>query len=218
MLLTNVIDDRCLTDQGYPTPDVFQQLANQAENLGLLRPPLIKKRNARDLAPWDFAVSNTDNSFVEVSQTADHEYVASGRATFPGTGLPPDAVLLAYDEGKGEDTIFAVAFPKTNVPLRSALLGKSVDTSWRGRFDERKLPAGRLRITAWGFDAETRKAYRLIGEHTIENTNPSNHDKMTDILREYSITVFFPAFNDAQSIALARDKRAGRTSHPCPRL
>ena len=72
VLLTNVIDDRCLTDQGYPTPGVFQQLANQAEN-GLLRPALIKKRNARDLAPWDFAVSNTDNSFVEVSQTADHE-------------------------------------------------------------------------------------------------------------------------------------------------
>ncbi len=171
VLLTNVIDDRCLTDQGYPTPGVFQQLANQAENLGLLRPALIKKRNARDLAPWDFAVSNTDNSFVEVSQTADHEYVASGRAMFPGTGLPPDAVLLAYDDGKGEDAIFAVAFPKTHVPLRSALLGKDVDTSWRGRFDGRKLPAGRLRITAWGFDAETLKAYRLIGEHMIQNAD-----------------------------------------------
>jgi len=171
VLLTNVIDDRCLTDQGYPAPDVYQQLANQAENLGLLRPPLIKNRNARDLAPWDFEVSNTDNSFVEVSKTADHEYVASGRATLPGTGLPPDAVLLSYDEGKNEDTIFAVAFPKTHVPLRSVLFGKSVDTSWSGRFDERKLPPGRLRITAWGFDAETGKAYRLLGDHMIENTD-----------------------------------------------
>lgn len=171
VLLTNVIDDRCLTDQGYPTPDVFRQLANQAENLGLLRPPLITQRNARALAPWDFAVSHTDNSFVEVSQTADHQYLASGRAVVPGTGLPPDAVLLAYDDGKGEDTIFAVAFPKTRVPLRSGLLGKGVDLSWRGGFDERKLPAGRLRITAWGFDAETLKAYRLIGEHMIENAD-----------------------------------------------
>ena len=52
-------------------------------------------------------------------------------------------MLLAYDDGKGEDAIFAVAFPKTHVPLRSALLGKDVDTSGaEGLTDENFLRVG----------------------------------------------------------------------------
>ena len=174
ILLTNVIDDRCLTEKGYPSPDVFRQLANHADSLGLLRPPLIKSRNARDLATVDSSLSNADKSSVDVSQTGGHEYIASGQATFPGTGLPPDTVLLAYDDGKGDDIIFAVAFPATDRPLRNTLLGKGVDAGWRGTFDTRKLPSGPLRLTAWGFDAQTAKAYRLTGEHTIQNTGSLN--------------------------------------------
>ena len=173
VLLTNVIDGRCLTEKGYPTPEVFRKLANQAESLGLLRPPLVRRRNARELAFSDVSASATDNSFGEVAQTANSEYVASGRAILPETGQPPDAVLLAYDDGKGEDIICAVAFPKTERRLRDALSGRAVDASWRGTFDKRKLPAGQLRLSAWGFDAETGKAYRLTGEHTIRNTDSS---------------------------------------------
>ena len=171
VLFTNVIDDPCLTDKVYPDRDAIRRVANQAESLGLLSPGLIKTPNARDLSSLDISASDKDNLFVEVVPAGEHKLTASGRAIFPGKAQPPDAVLLAFDAGGGDDMIFAVTFPKTERSLRDALQGRGVDSSWRGTFDRRKLPAGTLRITAWGFDAETRKAYRLLGDHMIENND-----------------------------------------------
>jgi hypothetical protein len=198
VLLSNVVDDRCLTDQGYPTPEVFRRFANQADGLGFLRPPLIKSRSARNIAFSDVSASGPDNSFVEVTGPVNEEYAAAGRAIFPRTGQPPDAVLLAYDDGQSNEIIFAVAFPKIQRSLRAALFGEDFDANWRGKFDARNLPAGPVRLTAWGFDAESGKGRTHNSKYFLSRGGMT----VAGFEHDCSVTVFFPAFNDAQSIGL----------------
>ncbi|MGZ5435488.1 MAG: hypothetical protein ACXWID_05215 [Pyrinomonadaceae bacterium] len=170
-LMINAVDDPCLKDKVYPDLRWFRDVANTADRLGLLHPPLVNSDRAQNIADSDVIPSSTNNSFEEVTQVGTYAYSASGRAISPRTGNPPDAVLLAYDQGHGQDIIFAMAFPKTDRRLMSFMLRRDLDTSWQRNFDTRKLPAGRLRLTAWGFDAESGKAYRLAGEHTVQNAD-----------------------------------------------
>ena len=169
----NIVDDPCVTEKVYPYLDRFKPIAADADKLGLVRPPLLKSPQIRYFSETRLTGTMADNSFTELTNVASQAYVASGRAINPQTAEPPAAVLLAYDRGQGDEVVFAIAFPQTATPMLDTLLRRSSESgaNWRKPFTLRDLPAGVIRITAWGFDAETGKAYRLSGDYAVQNAD-----------------------------------------------
>jgi hypothetical protein len=67
--------------------------------------------------------------------------------------------VLAYGTGEDDQTVFALAGVGAG--------GVRDEPRWRKNFEAGALTdSPRLEITAWAFDAEEGKAYRLCGTHT----------------------------------------------------
>ncbi|MFL6286252.1 MAG: hypothetical protein ACJ74Q_24200, partial [Pyrinomonadaceae bacterium] len=79
-------------------------------------------------------------------------------ARLPRGDEPADAVVLAYGTSEDDQTVFALAGVGAD--------GLRNDPHWRKAFPADALPvAPRVEITAWAFDAEEGKAYRLCETH-----------------------------------------------------
>lgn len=141
----------------YPDVRLLRERAESLDRLGYLRPPLVRSARARYLAADGGVCSEGHGSFERLS-TQTGEYVAEGHARLPRGGEAADAVLLAYGTGEDDQTVFALA--------EVGAEGSRDDTHWRKTFPADALPdSTRLEITAWAFDAEEGKAYRLCGTH-----------------------------------------------------
>jgi hypothetical protein len=154
LLFIEVIpEERCLTEGLYPDVRVLRERADSLDRMGYLRPPLVRDGNVRSIAVDGGVCSDAHGSFERLSQEGGG-YVAEGHARLSRGDEPADAVLLAYGTGEDDQTVFALAGVGAD--------GLRNDTRWRKTFSAGALPASpQLKITAWAFDAEEGKAYRL---------------------------------------------------------
>jgi hypothetical protein len=159
LLFIEVIpEERCLTEGLYPDVRLLRERAESLDRMGYLRPPLIRGGLVRDIAAVDRVCSSGVGSFERLS-TQGGAYVAEGYARLPHNGRPADAVVLAYGTNDDDDQR---AFALAEVDAE----GLRNDPHWRKTFPASALPASpRVEITAWAFDAEEGKAYRLRGTH-----------------------------------------------------
>ena len=150
-------DERCLTEELYPDVRVLRERAESLDRMGYLRPPLVRGSLMHDMASGDGICSNGYGSFERLS-TQGGAYVAEGYARLPRVGRPADAVVLAYGTNDDDQRAFALAEEGED--------GLRDDTRWRKTFSAGAFPAALpLEITAWAFNAEEGKAYRLCGTH-----------------------------------------------------
>jgi hypothetical protein len=150
-------EERCLTEGLYPDVRLLRERAGSLARMGYLRPPLIRAGNVRALAADGDVCLDAHGSFARLS-TEGGGYVAEGYARLPRSDEPADAVLLAYGTSEDDPTVFALAGVGAD--------GLRNDPHWRKTFPADALPASpRLEITAWAFDAEEGKAYRLCETH-----------------------------------------------------
>jgi hypothetical protein len=151
-------EERCLTRSFYPDVRLLRERAESLDRMGYLRPPLVREGRMREL---DAGESCVDGSFKLLS-TEGGAYVAEGNAHLPRRGgEPADAVVLAHGTTDEDQTAFALA--------EVGATGARDDPSWRKSFSSSALPAvAPVLITAWAFDAEEGKAYKLCGINAIE--------------------------------------------------
>jgi hypothetical protein len=144
-------EERCLIESRfYSDMRVLRERAESLERMGYLRPPLVKDSHMRALAASE---SCAGGSFKLLS--AGGGYVAAGEARLPRRGgEPADAVLLASGTNAEDQRAFALA--------EVGALGLRNDASWSKTFPPGTFTANPLiNYTAWAFDAEEGKAYRL---------------------------------------------------------
>ena len=91
------------------------------------------------------------------------QYAASGWATLLDQERMPDAIILAYDSGDGDEIAFGLTHPAKMIGSGKAQLG-----SWQLAFSSDQLPKSPVTITAWAFDASSGKAHRLSGSMKID--------------------------------------------------
>jgi hypothetical protein len=150
-------EERCLAEGLYPDMRLLRERAESLDRLGYLRPPLVRGARVRDIAAGGGVCSDRYGSFERLSARGS-EYVAEGYARLPRVGRLADAVVLAYGTGEDDQTVFALA--------GVGAAGLRDDPRWQKSFQAGALPdSPRLEITAWAFDAEEGKAYRLCGNH-----------------------------------------------------
>jgi hypothetical protein len=94
--------------------------------------------------------------------------VASGWGVLPDRGRTADSILLTYDDAQGRSMIFAradVGEPRRE--LRDPFqYNRFNESGWSKGWNRRDLPADPRRISAWVFDAEECRAYK-IGEASV---------------------------------------------------
>jgi hypothetical protein len=98
--------------------------------------------------------SCAEGSF-KLAPAGDGTYVAEGQARLPRRGgEPADAVILSSGTTDEDQTVFALTE-----------LGRARgDASWHKTFSSNAPPP---ELTAWAFDAEEGKAYRLCGANAV---------------------------------------------------
>ncbi|MGB8506902.1 MAG: hypothetical protein WCD76_00720 [Pyrinomonadaceae bacterium] len=169
LLLINVVESDCLKDESWPDTDVLRRTANELNDMGFLRPPLLRSARIGDIAgaPGQNAggFGSLDNLY-----RLDETYIVSGRAVLPQRGEPADAVLLVYENNVGELSVFALSDMKPTGDVTTGPDGGTIknDARWEAAFPIDKLPPDAINVTAWAFDAGTGKAYRLDGSHALQ--------------------------------------------------
>jgi hypothetical protein len=168
-LFVNVVDDKCLTERVFPDLDGLKARINPADQLGFIRPGLIRSNRVYDIV----GTQNPENGagvFQSLDRTEDGNFVASGWAKLPDRDNPADAILLAFAGDDSSPIIFAIGIPNNNRDVASALLrgGTYGDSRWSESFSPGKISSGRVILSAWAFDASSGKAYKLTGEHLLQ--------------------------------------------------
>jgi hypothetical protein len=156
ILLINELQDTLLTKILYPNLPYLGEKSNALDRLGFLRPSLIRTNHLKDFSVNDFDPKSCGS--VGSGGLAGNQYTALGWATLPGEHRMPDAIILAYDTGDGDEIAFALTHP-----ARIAGAGNSEIGSWQLRFSSEQLPRAPVTITAWAFSADTGKARRMNG-------------------------------------------------------
>jgi hypothetical protein len=166
VLLINYVQDPELVHTLYPDLSFLAAQANILDKLGYLRPGLERSNRLQDFEGAK-AITNGYGSLDHV-ELRDHVYVVSGIAALPNRHEGADAVLLAYERPNGDCIVFALTHPKLGT-------AGSHDPGDDGRHLQRwelslsadRLPARPANITAWAFDANSARAYRLDGSYVI---------------------------------------------------
>jgi hypothetical protein len=160
-------EERCLAEGLYTDVSVLRERAEALDRLGYLRPPLVRTGRLRELAAASGGCSDDYGSF-NLLEAEGGMYVAEGRALLPRRrgGEPADAVIIAYGTSDEEQTAFALAEVGGEKKSGSASLDEA---SWRKTLSTAALQAAtpRVEFTAWGFDAEEGKAYKLCGTRAL---------------------------------------------------
>ena len=155
--------ERCLAEGLYPDVAALRERAGVLDRLGYLRPPLVRDGRMRELAAAGGICSDDYGSF-NVATVGDG-FGAAGLARLPRRGgEPADAVVLAYGSDEDDQTAFALVTVGGDGQGANATGGDG----WADAFPSTRLPAfAQGRLTAWAFDAEEGKAYRLCGDGTL---------------------------------------------------
>jgi len=174
LLLINVIEEDCLTENDFPSIEYLKLAANGLDGLKFLRPGLIKSSRVQDIAAAGAQNPEYYGSIDSVIHRGEDGYTASGWAVLPQRGDAADAVLLTYDRTDGDSIIFALADTGAERGVVARILRRSSPSDyagWQKSFSVNDLPTNPVIITAWAFDARTGKAVQLDGTHVIQKTS-----------------------------------------------
>lgn len=163
----NVIDsDECATVALHDYPEILKSRANGVDALGFIRPQLVKTNRIQDI---EGNAGEATGSFEALTNAGEDTYVASGRAFIPRRNEPADAVLLVYERPPEPATIFKIAYLNSDRDYISYVLHRGVygDSRWK---TEMRVDTGNLTgatVTAWAYDLNTGKAYKLAGSFVL---------------------------------------------------
>jgi hypothetical protein len=148
-------EEPCLADAVYYDVRALRERAESLDRLGYLRPPLFEDGRMRAAAVGEGCADGT----FKLTPADGGAYVAEGSARLPRRGgETADAVVLACGTTDEDQTAFLLAEVGAD--------WAHDDPHWRKTFSPSALPAAApLTITAWAFDAEEGKAYKLCGSN-----------------------------------------------------
>jgi hypothetical protein len=167
---SNVVPEpEALARRVFPYPGSVKSTANALNSIGYLRPPLLQSNLIRNIAD---PTSNGSTRFGEIQfhEEKSELFELGGQAFLPDKGSPADAVLITYDDAKGEPIICAII--SLEVPrspsLRALWDPSALPSRWGRILPKERLPKGQqCLLKAWSYDAEACRAYRLEGSTTV---------------------------------------------------
>ena len=162
------VEDEC-TKSIFNLPDVLRRKLKATRALGIL-----KKEDFAQDSKLPSAQNNTSDSYnygwVDgIKPVSGKDFVASGWAILENSGRTADAVLLSYQDNKGESKIFTIAPVRFDRPDISKAKQTSIYTrsGWAVNFSRSSLPNQEVQINAWAYDIKTKNIYLLNGSYSL---------------------------------------------------
>jgi hypothetical protein len=169
------------TDIEGPTRTRTMQFAVEMDDLGLLKPPMLKNRLLSN-----FIVKETPMAIqtarVDVVETSGNgKFEVEGSAFLPFHERVADGVFLTYRDDKGQWIIFSVGQVKEEPTYLNRMI--TVDMQFLHqrypdfrrtygffdiRFDIEEIPAGKRDIALWAFDFKKQTARRIAGDYKVD--------------------------------------------------
>jgi hypothetical protein len=169
VLFINLKPDPVLISTLYPDLNSLAHEANDLNRLGFLRPGLINTPSVLGFA--DSSSNPANYGSWRFTRTANDQFVAAGQATLPYRGEGADAIILAYQADSRDTLMFRITRPQE---IAAGFWHRPVVSGqWQVSFTAAELPAQPLTLTAWGFDANSGKAFQLNGSFEIPESNQS---------------------------------------------
>lgn len=168
LMFVDVAGVGCLTGVVYEDPQVLLHRLKMLLAAGCLPPEMARGSGVREFAGESDSSPGNSGTFEGLVKEGEL-YTATGRATLERRREAPDAVLLAYEDDNGEPVAFALAELEDAAEVLGRfprLIARS-ELSWRKSFPAGSLPAPAVSLSAWAFDAETGRAYKLRGTHRL---------------------------------------------------
>jgi hypothetical protein len=165
VLLIDLVPDPELVNTLYPDLSFLAAKANILDELGFLRPRLVRSKRVQD---FEGDRAGAGYGSLDHGSADGQMYVVSGIATLPYRHEAPDAVILAYEKPNGDWIVFALTHPKPG-PVDPPVAGRSPGNfgPWEKAFSGDLLPFRPAKVTAWAFDANSAKSFRLDGSYVI---------------------------------------------------
>jgi len=173
VLFINLKPDPVLIKILYPDVQSLTSEVNALNRLGFLRPGLIKSLTVREFADSDSSHPADYGSWDRFKRTDDGGFLASGQTTLPYRREAADAILLAYQTSESDTLMFRITCPQET---SAGFWRRSQSGQWQVSFAASELPASPVILTAWGFDANTGKAFRLAGSFELSESDHSAKD------------------------------------------
>jgi hypothetical protein len=175
--LSPVVYDSFGLQQVHPNLQLLRQYLRPLNDLGVINPPLIETPNlaafgSRDLAgvaegQWDSWTWESKVVLKDRQRPLSHpelpHWVAKGWAILRRSGRSADVVILAARDPKTQvDRPIALAWVTESRPDVARKFGADFRVSgWQAAFTPQELPAEPTELSAWAFDTNQARAYRL---------------------------------------------------------
>jgi hypothetical protein len=171
LLFINLKPDPALIRILYPDLKSLTLHANALNQLGFLRPELIKTLKVQEFAETGSPNPAVYGSWDQFTTSDKDRCFASGWATLPYRGEMADAIILAYQASDREISMFELTRPlETSGQDWGA---RNHPARWQLSFSANEFPSAPGTLTAWAFDANTGKAFRLNGSFKIPEADHS---------------------------------------------
>jgi len=166
-LFVDAIEDACPPSDLVLLPENLRERLHSLEQLGFLRPGLVQSKEVQNFAGSDSPQPGF-GSFLQLSRQGD-TFVAYGTARLPRNGEPADSVLLTYTTDEGKAILFTLAEMNYNGDILKRFLSGDPNYVfyWHKTFPKESLPATAMSVSAWVFDTDLGKAYKLEGTHSL---------------------------------------------------
>ncbi len=154
----------------FPDAALVQRIAAGLDDIGYLRPRLIRSSAASALAATNPPPAENCGQLERAWEIAPGEIAFAGWTALPSPDRQADLVLLCVADAQGAPQIVEIAPVGSPRPDKTAALGDAAATcGWAqrapiGTFLGRQTPAT---VTAWAFDAEHRELFPLAGTVTL---------------------------------------------------
>ena len=152
----------------YPSPVIVRRDAMVLDDLGLIRPALIKTNNISSIHHWAADGRNATGWCESIVPSGSDMLVASGWAVLNAAGRPADGVVLTYEYPERNWVFFAMSNGIAARPDIAARMHNRDQfwSGWEATFPRNAFPHG-ARISAWAIDCEHAAIYRL-DNHFLE--------------------------------------------------
>ncbi len=146
----------------------IKYLANQLNDLGMLKPGLVISQNIEGIA----AKKQKDTMYGSLDgiRLLNNWYFVNGWAFLPQRNEPADAIILTY-KNQADDWIIFDILMSAQTPRETLVKifnnPAYLNAGWEETIAGKLLPKGKWKISAWAFDAKLGKAYKLDRNHLI---------------------------------------------------
>ena len=169
------------TDIEGPTRPRTMEFAVAMDDLGLLKPPMLKNRLLSNFTVKDGPMAIQTARIDVVETSGNGKFEVEGSAFLPFHERVADGVFLTYKDDQGQWVIFSVGQVKEEPVYLHRII--TVDMQFLHqrypdfrrtygffdiRFDIEEIPAGKRELALWAFDFKKQIARRIAGDYKVD--------------------------------------------------